>query len=219
MNRPTSWFDRPAQTDRPQGGSGRRPRKTADRRGGPVGRSADQGGGRLALEVGSWVTPHTLAAAVNKLVSRKRKNPLVARTRRSGCALVSREAQGRVGVMRSSTAGGREPPPRSVRHHRVATVVLLRWAWPPPRCSPSSSSRRHGSLPAQSGCSGRRVTLAVGWAAASCAPLRRRLMTLASRRQTSLSSSTAEPSRRSLRLRLRRRSLLPARGRRQRRPP
>ena len=71
VNRPSSRFERPAQTDRPQGGSGRRPRKTADRRGGPVGRSADRGGGRLALEVGScvWVTPHTLAA-VNKLVSR-----------------------------------------------------------------------------------------------------------------------------------------------------
>ena len=29
MNRPSSRFERPAQTDRPQGGSGRRPRRTA----------------------------------------------------------------------------------------------------------------------------------------------------------------------------------------------
>ena len=82
----------------------------------------------MALEVGSWVTPHTLAAAVNKLVSRKRKNPLVARTRRSGCALVSREAQGRVGVMRSSTAGGRAPPPRCncrAAAMGLATAALL----------------------------------------------------------------------------------------------
>ena len=57
VNRPTSRFERPAQTDRPQGGSGRRPRRTADRRGGPVGRSADRGGGRSG-----WLEGHTAHA-------------------------------------------------------------------------------------------------------------------------------------------------------------
>ena len=41
-----------------QGGSGRRPRRTADRRGGPVvGRSADRGGGRSG-----WLEGHTAHA-------------------------------------------------------------------------------------------------------------------------------------------------------------
>jgi len=60
-------YERPAQTDRPQEESGRRPRKTADRRGGPVGRSERRprgGGSVLALEVGSChgVTPVTAHA-------------------------------------------------------------------------------------------------------------------------------------------------------------
>ena len=103
VNRPTSWFERPAQTDRPQGGSGRRPRKTADRRGGPVGRSADRGGGRLALEVsscGSHRTAHTLAA-VNKLVSRNTRDTSALSPRLIAPRperLRSREAQGWVGT-------------------------------------------------------------------------------------------------------------------------
>ena len=73
VNRPTSRFERPAQTDRPQGGSGRRPRKTANRRGvRSVGAQPTEGGpgseGGIG-RVGSRVTPHMLAAAVNKLVS------------------------------------------------------------------------------------------------------------------------------------------------------
>jgi len=85
VNRPTSRFERPAQTDRPQAG-GVRSAAAEDRRPeGGSGRSERRPRGRSVGRVGSRVTPHTLlmfntkqlflcfctllAAAVNKLVS------------------------------------------------------------------------------------------------------------------------------------------------------